>query len=373
MGFRAMFFVLAALLGWGSWVLLGRLGKALWAALDRAPSRRVRLWVRLVLSAGLGGLCLIFETGMLITLCYMTLLCLLAAAGCGIYRRIRGRHMDPKVRFVIFAVVPFVITLGIMIYGNFNMNRVVQTNYSIITEKPLRQEGYRVAFLSDIHYDTIQSTDVLKNAIPEINALQPDIVVLGGDLMDESTSKESMQELFQVLSGLQAPLGRFYIYGNHDRQNYAGDAAAYTNEELEAAILAAGFTILDDDTVLINDELLLIGRADPRRFSESPRKALSVLLQNTPTGVFTLTLDHQPLETAENAAAGVDLTISGHTHGGQIFPLGTTLHLFGARNYGLYQTGDCQHIVSSGFAGWGFPFRTQRHCEYVIVDIQGHS
>ncbi len=88
-----------------------------------------------------------------------------------------------------------------------------------------------------------------------------------------------------------------------------------------------------------------------------------------PIILFLLTLDHQPLETAENAAAGVDLMLSGHTHAGQLFPVGYLTEWTGGMNYGLYQTGNFQSIVSSGFAGWGYGIRTQGHCEYVIVDI----
>ncbi len=75
------------------------------------------------------------------------------------------------------------------------------------------------------------------------------------------------------------------------------------------------------------------------------------------------------LEAEENAAAGVDIMLSGHTHAGQLFPVGYLTDWIGGMNYGLYQTENCQSIVSSGFAGWGYGIRTQGHCEYVIVDI----
>lgn len=86
-------------------------------------------------------------------------------------------------------------------------------------------------------------------------------------------------------------------------------------------------------------------------------------------------LDHQPLDLAENAALGYDLQLSGHTHGGQIWPVGPVCSL-AARlasveycNYGMKQIGDFQVIVSSGIAGWGYPIKTGAKAEYVIVDI----
>ena len=82
-------------------------------------------------------------------------------------------------------------------------------------------------------------------------------------------------------------------------------------------------------------------------------------------------LDWAPAkEAAENAAAGVDLLVSGHTHGGQIFPGGLLIRWMGRLNYGLYQEGGCRIIVSSGAGGWGVPLRTQARCEYVVIHLQ---
>ncbi|MFR5087844.1 MAG: hypothetical protein ACLTDT_09920 [Clostridium sp.] len=72
----------------------------------------------------------------------------------------------------------------------------------------------------------------------------------------------------------------------------------------------------------------------------------------------------------ENAQAGVDLELSGHTHAGQIWPIGHFTEMAGQLNYGLYQRGSCKVIVSSGEAGWGYSMRTQEHCEYVMINLQ---
>ena len=112
---------------------------------------------------------------------------------------------------------------------------------------------------------TIQSPDILKNKIEEINALNPDVIVLGGDIVEEGTSKASMQEVFRVLGGLKSTYGTYYVYGNHDRQLYAdvtSHSRKYTEQELVQAIETNSITILCDDWVPVGDELILAGRED---------------------------------------------------------------------------------------------------------------
>ncbi len=280
-----------------------------------------------------------------------------------------SRKSSPKwQRLYGSGVLPMVLLAGAMLYGSINMNRVVQTDYAITTQKAIRAEGYRVAFLSDTHYGTVQDKAVLQESIKTINAQEPDIVVLGGDIVEEGTSLEEMQEVFYHLGCLDAPLGIYFVYGNHDRQADS-NSRTYTDKELVAAIENNGITILEDQTQLVGGELLLIGRADAAWDQQTTRKAIRELILPRQEDLFLLTLDHQPLEAAENAAAGVDLMLSGHTHAGQLFPVGYLTQWTGGMNYGLYQTGNCQSIVSSGFAGWGYGIRTQGHCEYIIVDI----
>lgn len=88
---------------------------------------------------------------------------------------------------------------------------------------------------------------------------------------------------------------------------------------------------------------------------------------------FLLMSDHQPVECEENAALGFDMSISGHTHGGQMWPVPLLYNAMGILNYGEYHFDQMTHITSSGFTGWGWPVRNAYYCEYVVVDIQPAS
>ncbi len=267
-----------------------------------------------------------------------------------------------------YGLLPVMITGIVLTYGFFNMNHAVKTEYHLITEKKVG--NYRIVLLTDIHYGTIQDTNVLKNKIKEINEQSPDLVVLGGDIVEEGTSKERMEEVFQVLSGIETKYGIYYVYGNHDRQPYTQNRS-YTNEELEAAITGNGITILEDHYVEIEDDLILAGRGDAAWGNVSGRASMEEILEEVNRKKYIIVADHQPIETEENDTQGVDLELSGHTHAGQIWPVGILSELTGILNYGEYDRGNCKVIVSSGFTGWGYPVRTEEHCEYVIINIDG--
>lgn len=258
------------------------------------------------------------------------------------------------------VLLPLLITAALAGWGFYKINHPIQTNYTVHTAKPIRPEGWRIALITDTHYDTIQGPNHLQAAIAKINAQHPDAVVLGGDIVEEGTSKERMQEVFQVLGQLEAPV--YYVYGNHDQQNYSRHPA-YTHQELAEAIARAGITILDDKEAAVSDELLLYGRIDPSIPGRSPLPDL------TDSKRLVIIADHQPNDWKENAAAGGDLQLSGHTHAGQIWPIGQLLELAGGLSYGQYHRDGITSIVSSGFAGWGFTMRTSERCEYVIVDV----
>ncbi len=262
------------------------------------------------------------------------------------------------------GAVALALTLLFMAYGYYNMNHVQKTTYEISSEKLSRD--YRVVFLSDIHYGAVQNRDILEEKVREINALQPDVVILGGDLLDETATAEEMRACFTALGQLTSTYGTYYIYGNHDRQRYS-QSPLYTEEQLQQTVDAAGITVLQESTVLLGQDLQLLGREDLGSREEATGG--DTLKEQLQSQRFLIVADHQPFGAEENAGLGADLQISGHTHGGQIFPLGLFSFLFQGYIYGAYQVENMTLLVSSGFAGWGFPVRTQYSCEYVVVEL----
>lgn len=276
-------------------------------------------------------------------------------------------------RFCCSGLIPVLGTVLILGGAWLNMHRIVETEYTVITGKELEQGGYNAVFLSDLHFGTTMDKDRLAEICDRIEACDPDVVILGGDLVDERSTKEEVQEAFEVLSGIDSTCGIYYIYGNHDKGRYSSDCD-FTEDELEEAITGSGITILEDETCVLNCDLTLTGRKDRTDASRDgqKRKSAKKLLNETAGGAYHILADHQPRYFEKYAEAGYDLMLSGHTHGGQMWPIGLLTKLFDREtiNYGHEERDGMDVIVSSGIGGWGYPFRTGKHSEFVVVHIR---
>lgn len=272
-------------------------------------------------------------------------------------------HKNGILAFVIFAII--------IIHGVYGMNHIDMTEYNLTTDK-IGNESYLIVFISDLHYNTIQDTKLVRDSISKINDLKPDIVILGGDITDDRTPNESMKELYKELGTINSTYGTYYVYGNHDRQPYVTDYEngnrTYTDAELEQAIKSNGISILEDEKTTINDDIVLVGRADDGWDDDFERANFTDLIDESDLSKYMVVIDHQPIcqnETSQYA----DLQISGHTHGGQVFPYALYMDSMGMCTYGEYDFGDMKQIVSSGLTGWGWPIRNEGKCEYVLINI----
>lgn len=271
------------------------------------------------------------------------------------------------------GIIPIIFTSLTLIYAYYNMNNVVEKDYTIYTEKSL-DFTYKVVLVSDLHFGTTMKEEKLKDIAKEIEKLKPSLVILAGDIVDENTSKKQMKNAFSILGNIESKYGVFFVYGNHDKSRYYGNRN-YSVEELDSAINDAGIIQLVDTTYEINDELILIGRDDSSFPKGNARKSSNELIETLNKEKFLLLIDHHPYDLDENSKNGYDLQLSGHTHGGQIFPTGLITEIFDRKivNYGYRKNGNLNIIVSSGIGGWAYPFRTGNNSEYVVITVKNEN
>ena len=261
----------------------------------------------------------------------------------------------------IAAVSLTAIYLGI---GGYYAHHVYETAYTIQTDK--LDEPLRIVAIADSHLGVTLDGEAFASELERIEALSPDVLFIVGDLVDDDSDKEDMIFACEALGEFEATHGVYYVYGNHDK-GYS-DSIEFSDEELRKALTDNGVTILEDDVIDIGEKLRIIGRKDR---SDDERNTMDMLV-GSPDDRYTIVLDHQPNDYDAQEKSGVDLVISGHTHGGHIFPAGFVGLLIGANDkvYGHEKRGNTDFIVTSGISGWAIPFKTGCISEYIVIDIE---
>ena len=275
-----------------------------------------------------------------------------------------------KKSFVAFNILAYIIMLITLAYGTIN-SQDIKPNY-ISFSSPKIKKNHTFVFMSDLHYPTAQNRDRVKKALSKIKELNPEFILLGGDITDEFTNYEDLQEIYENIGALNIPT--YYIYGNHDRQNkaYKLGKIKFDVEELEKVIKDNGITILKDEWQHVSDDIIVVGRED---VSEKQGRKKVQSIKNWPEEPYIICVDHNPYQEKDIMELGADLQLSGHTHAGQLFPLKAIYKLGVKYVYGLYKTNDSPNekylYVSSGFSGWVLPFRNEEHCYYEVVSLVG--
>ena len=256
----------------------------------------------------------------------------------------------------------------LLAYGIVNMQTVKPKYHSYESEKLAAEHTF--VFFADLHVGSAQSFETTEKTVEKIKAEKPDFVIMGGDIVDDYTTKEEMENTFALFKDFDVPV--YYLYGNHDRQGHAEYAGGvkFTQSDLEAEMKKNNVIILKDEFAEISSDLILLGRED---VSEGEGRADASSLVNPNPGAYLVVADHQSVEFKENLKIGTDLQLSGHTHAGQLFPLKWLYALIGGYVYGDYREGDAVMNVSSGACGWRVPLRTDAHCNYEVITLKPSS
>lgn len=257
----------------------------------------------------------------------------------------------------------FVTSLGFTIclltYGYFNYKHPDINRIEIKLDKPIQGESIKVIAISDIHLGNGTRKPQLKKFVEMINAEEPDLIVIGGDLIDNSLLPLYQQKMQEELNLLKAPMGIYMVPGNHE---YISGI-----EECETFLKDTPIRLLRDTIVTLPNGLQLIGRDD-----RSNRRRLPVadLMKKADPSRPAFLLDHQPYEIAKKDSLGIDIQFSGHTHHGQVWPLSLLVNNMYEQSHG-YQKWPHSHVyVSSGLSLWGPPFRIGTDSDMLVMTIR---
>lgn len=304
-------------------------------------------------------------TGSIFVMLYLVILFLALDLG-------RLLHLVPRSLLYGNGPSALVITLlmtGVFVYGHLNYKHKVRVALELPTAKALPRD-YKLVLLSDLHIGYHNPRHELSRWIDLVNAEQPDLVLIAGDIIDGSMRPLIEERMAEEFRRLQAPV--YACLGNHEY--YAG------SPEARQFYRDAGIHLLIDETAVIDSAIVIIGRDDRTNARRKPLAQLTTSVEATPAQAhevrpgavgraFTIVLDHQPYHLERAEQAGIDFQLSGHTHRGQVWPLSWITDAIYECSWGSHQRGRTRYYVSSGIGLWGGKFRIGTQSEYVVATL----
>ena len=232
---------------------------------------------------------------------------------------------------------------------------------------PRTLDGFTIAQLSDVHIGALLGQRFARQCVRHVHGIEPDMIAITGDLVDGRV--ECLANQLQCFSELTAPAGVYFVTGNHD--HYSGA------ESWVSHIRGLGIEVLRNEHRRVTpqggeDASFIIAGCDDRRSRRYPDEGgedLNATFRSVPKELALVLLAHDP-NSFKDAAGRVDLQLSGHTHGGQLFPFVWAVRLVTPFIAGLYRRGKSQLYVSSGTGYWGPPMRLGPTAEITAVVLR---
>lgn len=266
------------------------------------------------------------------------------------------------------------------LYGIFNARNIKVNEYSVTVNKSCGSDKHLKAVLvADLHMGYAIGVDHITNMVEKINQQDADIVIIAGDIFDNSyDGMDDPEGIKAQLKSIKSKYGVYAVYGNHDIDEkilmgftFDWGGKQLHNEKMTNFMKECNIKLINDESVLINDEFYLVGRRDTDKpgTEDGTRAEISELTKNLDKTKPIFVLSHEPDELQETADAGADIDFSGHTHDGQLFPGNLTIGLFWENPCGMIKKDNMYSIVTSGVGVYGTFMRVGTDAEICSVDI----
>ncbi|MEU5633862.1 metallophosphoesterase [Streptomyces rishiriensis] len=270
---------------------------------------------------------------------------------------------DPSRRLFVSRAVAgaaAAAALGTVGYGTYGVLRGPRVKRVTVTlaKLPRAAHGYRIAVVSDIHLSPVLGRDFAQKVVDTVNGTQPDLIAVVGDLVDGSV--KDLGPAAAPLARLKARHGSYFVTGNHE---YFSGAEQWVEE-----VRRLGLDPLENARIEL-PWFDLAGVNDIAGESEGRGPDFAKALGDRDTARACVLLAHQPVQIHDAVRHGVDLQLSGHTHGGQLWPGNLLAEAANPTVAGLERYGDTQLYVSRGAGAWGPPTRVGAPSDITVVEL----
>lgn len=289
-----------------------------------------------------------------------------------------------RTAFTVAGAICALLILLLSACGIFHAKYIKTTSYDVIINKTIPERtSMKVVLLADTHFGYNAGVLHARELVRKINKQKPDLVCIAGDIFDnEYDAIRNPEKLEKTLRGIKSTYGVYACWGNHDLneeilagftfKHKDGDLSDIKDPRMKKFLKDSNIHILEDESVLINDQFYVIGRKDASLTEKihETRKAPAQLTEKLDRDKPIIMIDHQPKELQELADAGVDLDLCGHTHNGQTFPGNFTIKLMWENPCGLLSKDNMTNITTSGAGVWGPAMRIGTDSEICSINIQ---
>jgi len=251
-----------------------------------------------------------------------------------------------------------ILSIAVVTAGAINLNTVRVSEYKVdVPGRNANIDHLRVVFVADLHIQQNTSMRFVEQFVRKANALQPDLMLYGGDMVEGDRENETTETIESALRSIHAKYGTYGVTGNHE---------FYGGQKQGDFFRKAGITLLCDTIVKIDNSFYLAGRYD-QHFGK--RKTVNEILGNDSRDLPIILMDHRPTELQEVSRTAVDVQFSGHTHNGQLFPINLITRSIFELSWGYKKIRNTHFFVTSGLRLWGPPVKTAGKSEIMLVDI----
>jgi len=260
---------------------------------------------------------------------------------------------------IVIALVGLIVFLGNLNKRNIEIRNLEMT----IPRGESKLSELNIVMASDIHLSPIDGERLLERIVDKMNSVNPDIILLAGDIVDDKAKILEERGIGKAFKKLKPKYGVYSINGNHEFINEVESSVKYAEK--------FGIKFLRDSYELIDSSFYIIGREDSSmsQFTGIQRKTLGAIINHLPNNYPKILLDHTPFKLEQAQQNGIDLQLSGHTHHGQIWPANIITNMIYEISWGYKKKGNTHYYVSSGAGTWGPPVRTGSSSEIVNIKL----
>lgn len=297
------------------------------------------------------------------------------------WKLINEKIIHARKTFILVGILCFLVVGAFSTYGVIHAKKIVVNSYQVQIDKKVDKfSNLKVALVSDLHFGYNSSLSHVKKMVKLINESDPDVVVIAGDIFDNSY--EAIYEpdkIIQEIKKIKTKYGVYAVYGNHDidEKILAGFTFSWKKNKnlndprMTSFLEKANIKLLRDESLLIDDSFYLVGRIDYHKYGMKveKRKTIEELVSSFDKSKPIILIDHEPYELEEIAKAGVDLDLSGHTHNGQMFPSNVFIKFIWKNPHGLLKVDNMYSAVTSGVGVYGPNMRVGTTAEVMVLDL----